>query len=55
MIDVLKLDIEGAEKRILPSLLAQNHGFPFKQLLLEVHHSEKDPGTTYDLFEASSE
>lgn len=52
VIDVLKMDIEGAEKTVLPALLDSHGGFPFKQLLLEVHHSEKDPNSTYALFEA---
>lgn len=52
LLDVLKLDVEGAEKTILPALVRDHGGFPFRQLLVEIHHSEKDAGATYSLFEA---
>jgi hypothetical protein len=55
-IDVLKLDIEGSEMNTLPPLLKefmQRGSVPFRQLLLEVHHDDKNVDATFTLFDVS--
>jgi hypothetical protein len=41
-IDLLKMDIEGAEYEVLEDII--NAGIPIKQLLIEFHHRFKEIG-----------
>lgn len=54
MLDLLKIDIERMELTVLPAMLKQfrGKGVPFKQLLLEIHHNERTPDLTHELFAA---
>lgn len=63
LLDVLKLDIERTELRTVPVMLAElaaatvggggaGGGVPFGQLLLEIHHNEREPDRTHALFDA---
>jgi hypothetical protein len=58
-LDVLKLDIERTELCTVPVMLAElaaatagGGGVPFGQLLLEIHHNEREPDRTHALFDA---
>ena len=54
---LLKVDIEHAEKIAIPAMLARlrsstgGKGLPFKQLLMEIHHSDKNKSATVNLME----
>jgi hypothetical protein len=51
LIDVLKVDIEGAEMDVFPAILADFPGdVPFEQLMLELHHEEGAKLKTFELF-----
>ena len=58
-VDVLKVDIERTELRTVPVMLAElgkattaAGALPFGQLLLEIHHNEREPDRTHALFAA---
>ncbi|CAD6572594.1 MAG: hypothetical protein CYPHOPRED_004889 [Cyphobasidiales sp. Tagirdzhanova-0007] len=48
-IDILKVDVEGAEFQVLPDIIEEfgDNSLPFEQLLLELHVNEVRP-TAYD-------
>lgn len=49
-IDVLKMDVEGAEYQVLPAMVehyaARNTGVPVAQILIEYHHAAGSPAMT---------
>ena len=55
-LSLLKVDVEHAEKVAIPALLnrlrSAGRGLPFRQLLMEIHHSDRNKSATVDLLEA---